>query len=281
MVRVTCNGRSLEVPPGETVAGLIERLGLGARWVVVERNGEPVPRGDYPTRRLEEGDVLEVVRPVQGGAVRSHPEPRFRLEAARLYLVTGAGLGRERLAEVLDAGVDVVQLREKEAEAGGILREAIWFRDEAAGRGVPFIVNDRADVAFAGGADGVHLGQDDVPPDAARRILGPRAIIGRSTHAPEQILDAVRDHGRGLVDYIAVGPVHATPTKPGRPAVGYELVRFASRHADLPWFAIGGIDLGNVGRVVEAGARRIVVVRAITEASDPAAAARALRAALP
>jgi thiamine-phosphate pyrophosphorylase len=207
-------------------------------------------------------------------------EARARLAAARVYLVTdGRGGGealRAFLEQVLAAGVDVVQLREKELEARPILERAELVREATLRHGVPFIVNDRADLAVAADADGVHLGQDDLPPEAARRLLGRNPIIGRSTHDPDQLRRAMREP----VDYAAVGPVFETPTKPGRPAVGLGLVRLAAAEATKPWFAIGGIDPTTVRAVRDAGARRVVVVRAITEAADPAAAVRALRAAL-
>ena len=206
---------------------------------------------------------------------------RARLADARLYLVTDGRGGVQPLGEfldrVLDAGVDVVQLREKEMEARPLLALARIFRDRCDAYGAPFIVNDRADLALAARADGVHLGQDDLPVEDARRILGRDAIIGRSTHDPEQVRRAMRDD----VDYVAVGPVHETPTKPGRPAAGIDLVRLAAAEATKPWFAIGGIDAMTVAAVRSAGASRIVVVRAVTEASDPAAAVKELRAALP
>ena len=141
-------------------------------------------------------------------------------------------------------------------------------------RGVPFVLNDRPDLAVRCDADGVHVGQDDMPVAQARAIVGPERIVGLSTHTPAQVEAAAG------VDYIAVGPVHATPTKPGRPAAGIELVRHAAAHARVPWFAIGGLDPGTLPAAVAAGARRAVVVRAITQAADPRAAAAALRAAL-
>lgn len=207
-------------------------------------------------------------------------EARARLEAARLYLVTdgrdaGSGL-RDFLDAVLGAGVDVLQLREKELEAGPILDRAEIFRDACDRHGVPFILNDRADLAFAAGADGVHLGQDDLPIGAARHLLGSNAIIGRSTHDPDQLRRAMGED----VDYLAVGPVYETPTKPGRPAAGIDLVREAASAATKPWFAIGGIDQHSISEVRAAGARRVVVVRAITRAADPADAVKRLRDAL-
>ncbi|HKG39644.1 MAG TPA: thiamine phosphate synthase [Conexibacter sp.] len=211
-------------------------------------------------------------------------ERRMRLAAARLYLVCGAaGDGRD-LRAFLDAalrgGVDVVQLREKDPSVGddALLAAAQVFRDACDAHGALFVLNDRPDLAAAARADGVHVGQDDMPVAEARALVGEDVLLGRSTHTPEQVEDAaVAD-----VDYFAVGPVHATPTKPGRPAVGLELIRHAaSAPRAVPWFAIGGIDTSNVAAVVEAGASRIVVVRALTDADDPETTARALRGALP
>lgn len=207
-------------------------------------------------------------------------ELRAKIDAARVYLVTGGRGGGAALADLLDAtlgaGVDIVQLREKELEARPILELAEVFAERCAAYGVPFIVNDRADLALAARADGVHLGQDDLPVAEARRILGRNAIVGRSTHDPEQLRRAASED----VDYVVVGPVHETPTKPGRPAAGISLVRLAAAEVTKPWFAIGGIDLETIGAVREAGARRVVVVRAVTEADDPASAVKGLAAAL-
>lgn len=203
-------------------------------------------------------------------------ERRDRLAASRLYVVTGA---RDDLPEFLDAilgaGVDIVQLREKHAEAGDLLRWAEVFRAAANRHGALFIVNDRPDIALAAGADGVHLGQNDLPVELARRILGPDAIIGLSTHRAEDLDAASRE-----ADYVTAGPVYETPTKPGRPAAGLEHVRYAAEHERRPWFAIGGINRSNVSEIVAAGANRIVVVRAVTEASNPAGAVSLLLAAL-
>jgi thiamine-phosphate pyrophosphorylase len=141
-----------------------------------------------------------------------------------------------------------------------------------------FILNDRPDLVEACDADGVHVGQTDATPAVARHVVGPDRIVGRSTHQPNQ---ANRARWDADVDYMAVGPVHATPTKPGRPAAGLDYVAWAAENVrERPWFAIGGLNSGNVGEVVARGARRIVVVRAVTEAADPEAAARALRSAL-
>ena len=207
-------------------------------------------------------------------------ELRQRLEAARLYLVTdGRGGGaalRDFLDAVLGAGIDIIQLREKEQEARQILDLAEVFRDRCDAHDVPFIVNDRADVALAARADGVHLGQDDLPVEEARRILGRYPIVGRSTHDAGQLRCALDEE----VDYVVAGPVHVTPTKPGRPAAGIDLIRLAATTATKPWFAIGGIDLETIGGVRAAGASRVVVVRAITTAADPAGAVKELSAAL-
>ncbi len=207
-----------------------------------------------------------------------HPDERpARLRAARLYFVSDARPGGRPLADVLAAalrgGVDLFQLRDKQGGDDAVLAAAEVARALCARAGVPFILNDRPDLVAAAGADGCHVGQDDLPVPEARALAGPGAIVGLSTHGREQIAAA-------RADYVAVGPVHATPTKPGRPAVGLDLVRHAARHAPDPWFAIGGVDASTIGAVVAAGARRVVVVRGIAEAEDPEEAARALRAAL-
>jgi thiamine-phosphate pyrophosphorylase len=198
--------------------------------------------------------------------------PRERLATARLYLVTPAR-PRAWIEAAIRGGVDLIQLRDKTLDDDGIVEAAREFRDTDA----LFILNDRPDLVEACGADGVHVGQDDESPAAARAEVGPDRIVGRSTHAPDQAKAADEDDA---VDYLAIGPVHATPTKPGRPAAGLHYVAHAASAVSKPWFAIGGLDAGNVHEVVERGATRIVVVRAITEAEDPEAAARALRAAL-
>jgi thiamine-phosphate pyrophosphorylase len=194
--------------------------------------------------------------------------PRERLATARLYLVCGAR-PREWLHAAVRGGVDLLQLRDKTLDDDGLVTAARAFREA----GALFILNDRPDLVEACGADGVHVGQDDASPAQARALVGPERLVGRSTHAPEQADAAETDPE---VDYLAVGPVHATPTKPGRPAAGLEYVSYAARTVTKPWFAIGGLDAGNVDAVVARGAERIVVVRAITEAPDPEAAARSL-----
>jgi thiamine-phosphate pyrophosphorylase len=197
------------------------------------------------------------------------------LHDARLYLVCDEPTDAF-LEAALTGGVDIVQLRMKDAEDERILRAAERVRAACARHGALAILNDRPDLAAAAGLDGVHVGQDDLPPAKAREIAGPEAIVGLSTHTPAQI-DAAAGAG---VDYIGVGPVHATPTKPGRPAVGLELVRYAAEHAGLPWFAIGGVAPENVAAVAAAGATRVAVVRALSEADDPRAVARVLRTAV-
>ncbi|MEU6124342.1 thiamine phosphate synthase [Streptomyces sp. NPDC047123] len=200
---------------------------------------------------------------------------RDRLADARLYLCTDARKRQGDLPEFLDAvlagGVDIVQLRDKGMEAGEEVEHLQVFADAARRHGKLFAVNDRADVAHAVGTDVLHLGQGDLPVPAARAVLGPEVLIGRSTHAESEAAAAAAQDG---VDYFCTGPCWPTPTKPGRHAPGLDLVRYtASLGTDRPWFAIGGIDAGNLDEVLAAGARRVVVVRAITEADDPGAAA--------
>lgn len=198
---------------------------------------------------------------------------RRRLARARLYLVCDAR-SDAFLERALRGGVDIVQLRVKDPAEDGLLVDAgRRFAQACAAHGALFMLNDRADLVAAAGADGVHVGQDDTPVADARATVGAHRLIGLSTHSPAQV-DAA---GVLDVDYIGVGPVHATPTKPGRPAVGTELVAYAARHARTPFFAIGGIDARNVAAVRAAGADRIAVVRAITSADDPESAARTLR----
>jgi thiamine-phosphate pyrophosphorylase len=197
------------------------------------------------------------------------------LEDARLYLVTGIAPRLEwLLAEALAGGVDVVQLREKDADDDEIVRAGRVFRRLTREAGALFVLNDRPDLAMRCDADGVHVGQDDMPVAEVRQ-LAPELLVGLSTHSPEQI------HAAAGVDYIGVGPVYATPTKAGREPVGLELVREAARSATVPWFAIGGIDEANAAEVVAAGAERLAVVRAIRDADDPRTASARLRAALP
>lgn len=219
---------------------------------------------------------------------------------ARLYLCTDARTERGDFEDFVDAaysgGVDIIQLRDKNVEAAEELELLDVLKAAAVRHGRPWAVNDRADIASLSEAPVFHIGQKDLPLASARKILGDNAVIGLSTHNQEQIDAAIAaSPGPGGLDYFCVGPVWATPTKPGRAAVGLDLVRYAAGAAGkttasaaegtvdgqlLPWFAIGGIDLGNVEQVVAAGAQRIVVVRAITDADDPAGAARSLLEAL-
>lgn len=206
------------------------------------------------------------------------PTPRHLLTDARLYLCTDARRRQGDLPEFLDAvlgsGVDIVQLRDKGMEAAEELEHLQVFRDACARHGKLLAVNDRADIAHASGADVLHLGQGDLPVPAARAIIGELPLIGRSTHAESEVDAALAQPG---VDYFCTGPCWPTPTKPGRNAPGLGLVRYAaSLGGHRPWFAIGGIDAGNLDEVLDAGARRVVVVRALTEADDPAAAAAGL-----
>jgi thiamine-phosphate pyrophosphorylase len=194
-------------------------------------------------------------------------ERKDRLEAARLYLVCGA-VSDDFLSAAVRGGVDIVQLRMKDASEAAILAAAERF----ARHDVLLIINDRPDLAAAANADGVHVGQDDTPVQEARALVGPDRLVGLSTHTPEQV------DGATGADYIGVGPVYSTPTKPGRPAVGLELVHYASERARVPFFAIGGIDADNLPAVHAAGAERVAVVRALTETYDPESAARTLRA---
>jgi thiamine-phosphate pyrophosphorylase len=206
---------------------------------------------------------------------------RERLGRARLYFVTDALDGGSRLRDLLrgalEGGVDMVQLRDKGAGDDDLLRAAELFRAACDEHDALFWLNDRADLAREAGADGVHVGQDDEAVERLRAELGREALIGLSTHTPAQLDAALGSEA----DELSVGPVYPTPTKAGRPAAGLDYVRYAARRAaGRPWFAIGGIDLDTIGDVVEAGAERVVVVRAIRDADDPRAAARRLRAAL-
>jgi thiamine-phosphate pyrophosphorylase len=204
---------------------------------------------------------------------------RERLRRARLYFVTDVRPGLEELlAAALAGGVDMVQLRDKSASDDELVRAAAVFRRLCDEHGALFWLNDRPDLVEVCGADGVHVGQDDMPAAEVRGLVGDDVLIGLSTHAPEQLDRALSD---GVADQLSVGPVWETPTKEGRAAAGLWYVEHAAHIAgERPWFAIGGIDLDNVREVIAAGATRIVVVRAIRDAPDPRAAAAALREAL-
>lgn len=204
---------------------------------------------------------------------------RLRLLESDLYLVIGPVEGKDLIQTVLDAiegGVDIVQLRAKDAPDEDLISVGAYLARLCHDRRVLFFINDRPDLVEPIGADGVHVGQDDLSVAEARRIAGPSALVGVSTHDAGQLAQAAKDGA----DYAGVGPVHETPTKPGRPATGYRYVHHASLHAELPWFAIGGIDAETVDRTLASGAERIVVVRAIAEADDPKAAAAQLKQAI-
>lgn len=201
---------------------------------------------------------------------------KFMLEDKKLYLVTNSDkfesedLFLDAVASALKGGVDILQLREKNMPANKIIELGKKVKLLCAEYGATFIVNDRVDIAYVLDADGVHLGQDDMDIESARKILGSNAIIGISTHAPEQAQKAVNDGA----DYIGMGPVFTTPTKPGRQSVGLEYVKWVSENIKIPAFAIGGIDLDNVQDVVNAGAKKIAVVRAIINSDNPEKAAQ-------
>lgn len=228
-----------------------------------------------PGAQPERPAGTRLARPAGARPERPAAARRARLAAARLYLCTPIRPDLAAFAAaVLAAGVDVVQLRDKQAEARPLLEAAAVLRAAADRTGALFAVNDRADVALAAGADILHLGQDDLPMAWARRILGDDVLLGRSTHSLAQAERAVAEGW----DYAAVGPVHPTATKPGRPAVGLGLIsQVAALAPATPWFAIGGIDQATLDQVLAAGATRVVVVRAITDAADPGAAAAELR----
>jgi thiamine-phosphate pyrophosphorylase len=206
---------------------------------------------------------------MQGGEQR-----RERLARADLYFVTDAGISDHALAAALTGGVDMVQLRDRSLDDAQLLAAAARFRALCDEHDALFWINDRVDLALQAGADGVHVGQDDTPVADVRAEAGPDLLVGLSTHSPDQLEAAIA----AAPDQLSVGPVWETPTKPGRAATGLEYVRQAAdRRPPQPWFAIGGIDAHNVVEVADAGARRVVVVRALREADDPMVAARVLK----
>jgi thiamine-phosphate pyrophosphorylase len=199
--------------------------------------------------------------------------PSDLLGQRRLYLCTGDRPDLCTFAEeCINGGVDLVQLREKGLEAREVLARAVELQEICHEHGVPFILNDRPDLALEIDADGVHVGQSDAPPALARRILGPTRIVGLSTHTPGQLDDSQNEP----VDYVSAGPVVPTPTKPGRPGTGPEYVSYAARHGTRPVFVTGGVSPETIGDLVRAGGRRFVVVRYLTESPDPRKAAAAL-----
>lgn len=208
--------------------------------------------------------------------MKSAAERRERLAGASLYFVTEASTPAGVLHAALEGGADMLQLRDSSLDDAGLLRAAEGFRSACDSYGALFFMNDRPDLALAAGADGVHVGQGDMGVSEVREHGGDELLVGLSTHSPEQLEAGVA----AGADQLSVGPVWETPTKPGRPAAGLEYVRHAAaQDLAVPWFAIGGIDETNAAQVAEAGARRAVVVRALRDAADPHAAARALRAA--
>jgi len=209
--------------------------------------------------------------------MRTAAERCERLGEARLYLVADGGMDDGALDAALSGGVDMVQLRDPELDDDALLERAAVWRKLCDIHGALLWVNDRPDLALRAGADGVHVGQNDMSIAEARDAGGPELLVGLSTHTPAQLEAGIEADA----DQLSVGPVWETPTKPGRPATGLEYVRAAAAlRPPQPWFAIGGIDGGNVDDVAAAGAERVVVVRAISEAADPAAAAAFLRAGL-
>jgi thiamine-phosphate pyrophosphorylase len=204
-------------------------------------------------------------------------DPAATLADRRFYLCTP---NRPDLATFIDAcirgGVDIVQLRDKEADARTILKSAVVVRDVCRSHGVPFILNDRPDLALECDADGVHVGQDDAPPALARRLLGPDKIVGFSTHSEIDLAIAEREP----IDYISVGPINPTPTKPGRPGVGLGYLRFAVDNAPVPFYVTGGVNPRSIGDLLQSGATRFVAVRWLTESDDAFTAATALRRAI-
>ncbi|HLJ84994.1 MAG TPA: thiamine phosphate synthase [Candidatus Eremiobacteraceae bacterium] len=206
--------------------------------------------------------------------------PSDRLASVRLYLITDAAPTvrpiEKFLEEAVGGGVDMVQLREKSLDDLTLLDVARRCASTCRRLGVPFIVNDRPDIALLAHADGVHLGQDDLPAADARRIVGSDAIIGLSTHSRAQVDAALASS----VDYLGVGPVWETPTKPGRAAAGLDLVSYAGAHAAKPFFAIGGIDPSTVADVIGAGAKSVSVLRWIAQSEQPRSAAQAMLRAL-
>jgi thiamine-phosphate pyrophosphorylase len=207
----------------------------------------------------------------------SGADRRARLAAARLYLVVDAAPEPHTLPDLLRAaaagGVDIVELRDKSLSDDELAAVANAARALCERIGLLLTVDDRPAVALEVGADGVHVGQDDMPAEDVRLLLGPDMLIGLSTHSEQEIAAAAG----APVDYISVGPVHESQTKPGRAAMGAPLLRYAAGHARVPFFAVGGLNAGNLAEALAAGASRIAVSHAVLAAQDPEQAARALR----
>ena len=208
---------------------------------------------------------------------------RQKLQAATLYLVT---MPVENIVSVVESslqgGVQIVQYRQKDGEDGDRFAIAKQLCELCHQYNALFLVNDRVDIAIAVGADGIHVGQTDLPVSAVRQILNANGgdasqyIIGQSTTSPQELDIALNNQ----VDYVGVGPVHATPTKPNKAASGHEYVSYANQHLDIPWFAIGGIDENNLGEAIAAGAKRVAVVRALMKAECPNLIAQQMRSLL-
>lgn len=278
-IKITANGSTYSIDLGMTVAGFIESRALPVESCIAELNGTALARAELSSTALAEGDSLEIVRAVAGGCA-DRPDRRRALSAARLYFICSAQMPDAELSklvsEAIAGGVSIVQLRDHEAADRRILEAAKLLRSVTAKAGVPFLINDRADIALASGADGVHVGQEDLDPQVVRELVGEEMLIGLSTHSESEI-DAAQTSG---ADYIGVGPVHETPTKQGRPGTGLDLVSYAAQVSELPFFVIGGIDAERAGEVAETGARRIAVVRAIENSADPRLTASTLLAAI-
>jgi len=272
---LTHPAQSARTSPDQIVAANAARVQEALR--VLEEFG----RGIDPPLAEEAARCRYRLYDLEVDLLRAHREGdgrRAQLGRCSLYLIVGAG-SRDVVAGALEAGVRIVQYRSKAADPlddRQRLLEAQELRRLCHSHGALFLVNDRVDLALAVEADGVHLGQGDLPLPVARRLLGPDRLIGSSTHALEQLHRAVAEG----CDYVGVGPVNATPTKPGREPVGLAYVAAAAAACPVPFFAIGGIDLANLGAVIAAGARRVAVVRAITAAPDPQAASADLLEAL-
>jgi thiamine-phosphate pyrophosphorylase len=209
-------------------------------------------------------------------SARGLSQKRARIERVQIYLITDASPCAQPierfLREAIAGGVGMVQLREKGMSDARLLEVATRCALVCKTEGIPFVVNDRIDIAIDSGADGVHLGQEDLPIASARRLAGEDFIVGLSTHTPDQIEEAIELDP----DYIGVGPIHETPTKAGRCAVGVHLVSYAAQRAAQPFFGIGGLDPSNVADVIRAGARGVSVLRWVCQATDPMMAVREL-----